>query len=35
MVNGANFFDANGQAGKLSIDEKKKRIESFAKTFMG
>jgi len=31
MVNGANFFDADGKARPSGIDFKKRRIEAFAR----
>lgn len=34
MVNGCNFLDANGRTTLSSIDDKKRRIEAFAKRFI-
>lgn len=34
MVNGTNFLDANGRTALSSIDDKKRRIEEFARRFI-
>lgn len=34
MVNGTNFLDADGRTTLSSIDDKKRRIEAFAKAFL-
>ena len=34
MVNGTNFLDGNGRTALSSIDDKKRRIEEFAKRFI-
>jgi probable F420-dependent oxidoreductase len=34
MVNGTNFFDENGRTTVSSIDEKKRKLEAFAKKFL-
>lgn len=34
MVNGTNFFDSDGRTTLSSIDDKKRRIEAFAKQFL-
>lgn len=34
MVNGTNFLDANGRTALSSVDDKKLRIEAFAKRFI-
>ncbi|MEZ5503756.1 MAG: TIGR03619 family F420-dependent LLM class oxidoreductase [Halioglobus sp.] len=35
MVNGTNFFGSDGKTVLSSIDEKKRRIEAFARQFLG
>ena len=34
MVNGCNFLSADGRTALSGIDDKKKRIEAFAKQFL-
>ena len=34
LVNGTNFLDADGRTSLSSIDDKKRRIEEFARRFI-